>query len=140
MWLSCIDDRMYALSMGGSRGGGGGQGVRTPLKIIKIWGLLAILIPLKNHKATKPAFNVRPSLARQRNTEWCFAGGPMMACLYSQISVIQTSINRNYLVIRRRQTVPTFFSIIYCNKTTDYSNFDYSKNSIFRSDSSVPIK
>ena len=35
---------------------------------------------------------------------------------------------------------PDFFSIIYCNKTTDYSNFDYPKNSIFRSDSSVQIK
>ena len=35
---------------------------------------------------------------------------------------------------------PDFFSIIYCNKTTHYSNFDYQKNSIFRSDSSVPIK
>ena len=33
-----------------------------------------------------------------------------------------------------------FFSIIYCNETTYYSNFDYSKNSIFRSYSSVPIK
>ena len=59
---------------------------------------------------------------------------------YSQISVIRTSIIRNYWVIRRRRTVPTFFSIIYCNKTTDYSNFDYPKNSIFRSDSSVPMK
>ena len=35
---------------------------------------------------------------------------------------------------------PYFFPIIYCNKTTYYSNFDYPKNSIFRSDSSVPIK
>ena len=60
--------------------------------------------------------------------------------IYSQISVIQTSIIRNYWVIRRRLTVPTFFSIIYCNKTTDYSNFDYPKYSIFRSESSVPIK
>ena len=33
-----------------------------------------------------------------------------------------------------------FFSIIYCVKTTNYSNFDYPKNSIFRSDSSVPIE
>ena len=33
-----------------------------------------------------------------------------------------------------------FCSIIYCNKTTYYSNFDYPKKSIFRSDSSVPIK
>ena len=35
---------------------------------------------------------------------------------------------------------PDFFLIIYCNKTTYCSNFDYPKNSIFRSDSSVPIK
>ena len=59
---------------------------------------------------------------------------------YSQISVIRTPIIQNYWVIRRRWTVPIFFSIIYCNKTTNYSNFDYPKNSIFRSDSSVPIE
>ena len=59
---------------------------------------------------------------------------------YSQISVIRTPIIRNYWVIRRRWTVPTYFSIIYCNKITNYSNFDYPKNSIFRSDSSVQIK
>ena len=35
---------------------------------------------------------------------------------------------------------PDFFPIIYCNKTTYYSNFNYPKNSIFRSDLSVPIK
>ena len=60
--------------------------------------------------------------------------------IYSQISVIRTLIIRNYWVIRRRWTVPTFFPIIYCNKTTYYSNFDYPKNSIFQSDWSVPIK
>ena len=59
---------------------------------------------------------------------------------YSQISVIQMLIIRNYWVIQRRRTVPTFFSIIYCNKTTDYSNFDYPKNSIFQSDLLVPVK
>ena len=59
--------------------------------------------------------------------------------IYSQISVIRTPIIRNYWVIRRGWTVLTFFSIIYCNKTTNYSNFDYPKNSI-RSDSSVPIE
>ena len=35
---------------------------------------------------------------------------------------------------------PDFFPIIHCNKTTYYSNFDYPKKSIFRSDSSVPLK
>ena len=38
--------------------------------------------PLKNHKATKPAFNVGQSSACQRNAiKWRFAGGPMMARL-----------------------------------------------------------
>ena len=38
--------------------------------------------PLKNHKAAKPAFNVGPSTARQRNTIlWRFCGGPMMVHL-----------------------------------------------------------
>ena len=69
-----------------------------------------------------------------------FKGSQVEFSKYSQISVIRTSIVRNYWVIRRRRTVPTFFSIIYSNKTTDYSNFDYPKNSIFRSDSSVPPK
>ena len=35
---------------------------------------------------------------------------------------------------------PDFFSIIFYNKTTDYSNFDYPKNSILRNDSSVQIE
>ena len=67
---------------------------------------------------------------------------PRLDCFrnYSQISVIRTPIIRNYWVIRRRWTVPTLFSIIYCNKTTNYSNFDHPKNSIFRSDSSVTIE
>ena len=47
--------------MGGFRGGGvaGGSDKEGPG-------------PLKNHKATKPAFNFGPFLARQ-----CFTGGPM---------------------------------------------------------------
>ena len=51
-------------------GGGGGQGVWTPLKNHKNIGFLSNngLDPLKNHKATKPEFNVGPSSARQRNT------------------------------------------------------------------------
>ena len=47
----------------------GGQGYRTPLKNHKNIGFLSYTGPgtLKNHKATKPVFNVGPSLARQRN-------------------------------------------------------------------------
>ena len=37
--------------------------------------------PLNNHKATKPAFNVVPSSARQRNAIWSFTAWPMMARL-----------------------------------------------------------
>ena len=66
----------FALSMGGSRGGGRGSG--PPLKNHKN---LEFLLntgpdPMKNHKATKPAFNVGPSSALQRN-----AISPMMAQL-----------------------------------------------------------
>ena len=47
---------------GGSRGGGG-QGVGTPLKNHTNLGFLSNTgpDPLKNHKATKPEFNVGPS-------------------------------------------------------------------------------
>ena len=55
--------------MRGSIEGGGGQGVRTPLENHKNIGFLSNTgpDPLKNHKATKPAFNVGPSSAFQRN-------------------------------------------------------------------------
>ena len=47
----------------------GGQRVWTPLNIHKNIGFLSNTgpDPLKNHKTTKPEFNVGPSLARQRN-------------------------------------------------------------------------
>ena len=47
----------------------GRQGVRTPLKNHKKIGFLSKTgpDPLKNHKATKPVFNVGASLAHQRN-------------------------------------------------------------------------
>ena len=35
--------------------------------------------PLKNRKATRPEFNVRPSSGRKTPFKWPFAGGPMMA-------------------------------------------------------------
>ena len=52
--------------------GGGGAGGRTPPPPLKNYKNIGFLSntgpePLKNHKATKPAFNVEPSLARQRN-------------------------------------------------------------------------
>ena len=47
----------------------GGEGVRTPLKNHKNIGFRCNTgpDPLIDHKATKPAFNVGPSLARQQN-------------------------------------------------------------------------
>ena len=50
-------------------GGGGGHGVRTPLKNHENKGFLSNTDPdsLENHEATKPAFNVEPSSVRQQN-------------------------------------------------------------------------
>ena len=50
-------------------GRGGTGGPDPPLKNHSNMGFLCNTSPdpLKNHKATKPAFNVGPSLARQRN-------------------------------------------------------------------------
>ena len=47
----------------------GGQGVRTPMKNHKNIAFLSNTgpDPLKNRKATKPAFNVVPLSARQRD-------------------------------------------------------------------------
>ena len=67
--------------MCGSKGGGGDRGSGHPDKSQK-YRVLSNTDPdpLKNHKATEPAFNVRPSSARQRKPfKWRFAGGPMMA-------------------------------------------------------------
>ena len=63
--------------IGGSRGGTSGL---DPLKNHKNKGFLCNSCPdpLNNHKATKPAFNVGPSSAHQRNAT---ASGPMMAHL-----------------------------------------------------------
>ena len=65
-----------------------GTGSPGPPKNLKAIGFLSNTgsDPLKNHKATKAAFNVGLSSARQRtpfqwraDDEWRFAGGPMMA-------------------------------------------------------------
>ena len=75
--------------MGGSRGGRG-SGL-PPEKITNI-GFLCNTgpDPLKNHKATKPAFNVGPSSARQRNAismafNWRADDGPIKAVFGSSI-------------------------------------------------------
>ena len=63
----------------GSRGGTGGPD--PPLKNHKNIGFLSNTGPdlLKNHKATKPAFNVWPSSARQRMAfRWRADDGPLL--------------------------------------------------------------
>ena len=52
-----------------SRGEDTGSGTPLPLKNYKNIGFLSNTgpDPLKNHKATKPAFNVRATSARQRD-------------------------------------------------------------------------
>ena len=54
------------IQRGGGGGGGGGAGLDPHLKNCKNIGFLRKtgLDPLKNHKATKPAFNVGPPSAR----------------------------------------------------------------------------
>ena len=67
--------------MRGSRGGGGGL---DPPENPKYIGFLSNtgLDPLKNHKATKPAFKFGlQRQARETPFKWCIAGGPMMARL-----------------------------------------------------------
>ena len=70
----------------GGGGGGGNRGSGPPphsLKNHKNIGLLSNTVPdpLKNHKATKPAFNFEPlSVASESPFKWLFAGKPMMAC------------------------------------------------------------
>ena len=57
--------------MGGSRGGRGPSPLPPPLKNHTNVGCLSNTGPdhLKNHKATKPAFNVWPSSAHQRRAD-----------------------------------------------------------------------
>ena len=58
---------------------GEGQRIQIPPeKSQKYIGFLTNTGPdsLKNHKDTKPTYNVGPSSARQQNVNWRFAGGP----------------------------------------------------------------
>ena len=61
---------MLSLLLMNMRGSRGGTGDLDPPKNHKNIGFLSNTgpDPLGNHKATKPAFIVVPSLARQRNT------------------------------------------------------------------------
>ena len=79
-WIHRHGPLLEAFVMRGSRRGGG-QGVRTPSEKSRNIGFLCSTVPIppKNHKATKPAFNVghhRP--ATETPFQWRFAGGPAM--------------------------------------------------------------
>ena len=68
-----------------TEGGTGGPDPPPPLKNHKNIGFLCNtgLDPLKNHKATKPAFNIvgQHLPARETPFQWRFAGGLMVAHL-----------------------------------------------------------
>ena len=73
------------MHIGGSRGGGGGQRVRTPLKNHKTIGFSSNTgtDPLKNHKVIKPALNVGHHWYDSETPfKWRFAGGSMLARLW----------------------------------------------------------
>ena len=72
--------------------GGGGRGPDPPLKNHNNIGFLCNTgpEPVRNRKATKPAFNAGPSSARQRNTismafRWRADDGPFIAVFGSSI-------------------------------------------------------
>ena len=56
--------------------------------------------PLKNHKATKPAFNVGPSSdASKAPLQWRFAGGPLMGQLKRYLDPLSShQRNKNYQI------------------------------------------
>ena len=76
-----------------TRGSRGGTGVRTPPPPLKKHKNIVFLSnngpdSLKNHKATKPAFNVWPSSARQRNAiafRWRANDGPLLVLFGSSL-------------------------------------------------------
>ena len=93
------DLNLHYPDMGGSRGETGGP---DPLKNHKNIGFLCNTDqdPLKNRNATKPAFNVGPSSARQRNAismafRWRADDGPFIAVFGSSIP---SSTENNYLI------------------------------------------
>ena len=80
--------------MRGSRWGGGGQEVRT--RSLKIHKKLRFL----SNTATKPAFNVGPSSARQRNAiqmafRWRTDNGPLIVVFGDAISTLKKTPQTN---------------------------------------------
>ena len=95
--FACICVKLH--NHGRIQRGGGYRGCGPPLKNHKYIGFLSNTGPnlLKNHKATKPEFNIGQSSARQTPFKWRFAGGPMMAHLkwyLAPISPHQSTIKK----------------------------------------------
>ena len=77
-------NQIRELTWADPEGGDRGPDPPPPLKNHKNIGFLSNSDPdpLKNYKATEPAFNVGLPSGRQRTPfKWRFAGGPMMARL-----------------------------------------------------------
>ena len=86
---STYDPLKYINDMSESRGG---QEVRTPMKYHKTIGFLGNTgsDPLKNHKATKPAFNAGHSLPRQRNISLAGRCWPDLSSIWIHSSTKKT--------------------------------------------------
>ena len=80
------------------------RGDRTPPeKSQKIWGFLAILVPIP----TKPLFNVGPTVASQRNVfsmvyRWRADGGPLIVVFGS---FLPSSTKKTTTTITKTQTL-----------------------------------
>ena len=54
---------------------------------------------MKNHKATNPAFNVGPLLARQRNAiKWGFAGRPIISWTPSEKNFLDLCMRTAFML------------------------------------------
>ena len=93
MRLGCLYCQQYGSRHARiQRGGGRGSGPPPPSEKSQNIRFLSNTgeDPLKNHKTTKPAFNVGPSLARQRNAikiaiRWRAHNGPLIVLFGSYL-------------------------------------------------------
>ena len=99
-----------SLVMGGSREGTGGPDPPPPMKNHKNIGFFTNTgpVPLKTHKATKPAFDVGPSSARQRNAiamafRWRTDDGPFISVLY--LDPLSSYQLKMIIIIKKRSQI-----------------------------------
>ena len=95
----CTRNYTAAYAIGRVQRGIGGPDPPPPLKITKNIGSLTGPDPLKNHKATEPAFNVRPLSARQRNINaMAFRWWPMMAHVKRYLHQLKQNKKKRYQI------------------------------------------